>query len=326
MRNELTSLGSGKVSRVLIGAVMVSIGLAGCSSKHEDKKQATQVAAKVNGSEISVHQINQVLSRTPGVTQENAVLARKEILEKLISQQIAVDKAIETKVDRSPEVMMALEAARREVLTNAYLTQIGTAAAKVGDDEARKYFNEHPELFSNRRVYNLQDIALPRDDKSVTGLRSLVAQGKSMQDIAGWLKGNNVKFGANAETRAAEQLPLELLPKIAQMADGQTALIEMGPALHVVHLVSSQQASVGEAEALPRIKQFLGNKRGQEAIAADMKKLRDAAKVEYLGEFSGAKSQQPTVSAPAADVKPAEVDKQKPAAVNESVKKGAAGL
>ena len=48
-------------------AVVLMLGLSACSSKDEGgaPAKASQVAAKVGDSEISVHQNNQVLSRAP---------------------------------------------------------------------------------------------------------------------------------------------------------------------------------------------------------------------------------------------------------------------
>lgn len=87
---------TGKRFTLSILALSLAIGLAGCGSK-DDKKPASQVAAKVNAEEISVHQINFVLSRSGAgnVTPEQAPKVRREVLEKLVDQQLAVEQAIE---------------------------------------------------------------------------------------------------------------------------------------------------------------------------------------------------------------------------------------
>ena len=55
----------------------------------------------MGSSEISVHQINQVLSRTntSGANAEQVQAMSREVLEKLIDQQLAVDQATEKKLD-----------------------------------------------------------------------------------------------------------------------------------------------------------------------------------------------------------------------------------
>ena len=65
--------------------------LLGWQQRAEDRQAGRdEVAAKVNGAEISVHQINSVLAKATGVTNENAQRARKEVLDRLVDQQIAV--------------------------------------------------------------------------------------------------------------------------------------------------------------------------------------------------------------------------------------------
>ena len=48
--------------------------------------------------------------------QRIVLAARREVLDRLVDQELAVEKAIEKKLDRSPEVLLALENARREIL------------------------------------------------------------------------------------------------------------------------------------------------------------------------------------------------------------------
>ena len=110
-------------SRALVAASAVIIVLAGCGDS-DKKKAATQVAAKVNREEISVHQINAVLSRAGNLSPEQAKQAGADVLDKLIEQELLVQQSIEKKLDRDPKTMQALEAARRQILAQAYLEQL----------------------------------------------------------------------------------------------------------------------------------------------------------------------------------------------------------
>ena len=272
-------------------AALLALTLTACGNK-DDKKVATQVAVKVGSEEISVHQINQVLSRTntANATPQAAQAMRKEVLEKLIDQQLAVDQALENKLHRSPEVVAQIEAARREVLARAYIQQLTGALPKPTPEESKKYYVEHPQLFSERRIFNLQEILVPAaaGPALMDQLRNQVAAGKSMEEIATLLKSKDVKFGGGAATRAAEQIPLELLAKVHALKDGQTTIIDNPQGLTVLRVVSSQAAPVPEASALPRIEQFLANQRGAEAISKDIKQLRAKASITYMGDFAQA--------------------------------------
>lgn len=307
--------------RLSISLLIISIGLTACGLGQ--KKDASQVAAKVNGTEITVHQLNQALSHTPGITPENVDKARKEILEHLIVQELAVAKATDARLDRTPDVVMALDAARRDILARAYFSQIGGGPKEVDKAEVMRYFEDHPELFAHRRIYSLADIALQKDDKLLVTLQSMVADNKSIQDIANWLKANGTKFEANSSTSAAEQLSLEILPKIAKLSDGQSTVLEAGQAMHVINVIKSKEAPVDLVTAAPQIKQFLGSESSKQLVSAEIKKLRESAKVEYLGDFGPDKPKDaPT---PAAEAKPVDPAQAK-AADAESIAKGAAGL
>src|SRR5205807_445444 len=108
--------------------------LAGCG-KDDDRKAATQVAAKVNSEEITVHQVNDILARNPNVTPELAPLVKREIVDRLIDQQLAKQQAIQKKLDRSPHILQAIEAAKSEILARAYLQVVAAAQEKPTPDE-----------------------------------------------------------------------------------------------------------------------------------------------------------------------------------------------
>lgn len=308
---------------VSILSAALALALSACGSK-DDKKVATQVAAVVGSEEISVHQINQVLSRsnTAGTSPQAVQAMSREVLEKLIDQQLAVDQATESKIHRSPDVVTQLEASRRDILARAYMQKIAGALPKPTPEEIKKYHTEHPQLFAERRVFNVQEIVVPAAAGVTEQLRGFASSGKPFEEVADWLKGKDIKFGGGSATRASEQIPLELLAQIHKLKDGQSAVIQAPQSVTLLRVVSSQLAPVAEAAALPRIEQFLSNQRANEAVVANIKKLRTDTKITYMGEFATADAAPATTpaAAPVAQA-PTTDDKAKSA-----LEKGVAGL
>lgn len=288
------TLSTSRFTLSLLSTALV-LGLSACGNK-DGKNVATQVVAKVGSEEISVHQINQVLSRTftEGTAPDAAQAMSRVVLEKLIDQQIAVDQAIENKLHRTPEVLSQIEAARREILTRAYMQKIASALPKPSADDAKIYFAEHPQLFSERRIFNVQEIVAPMAAGTAEQLRRYASASKPIEQAAAWLKSRDIKFAGGSATRAAEEIPLELLAQVSALKDGQSTVLEAPESITLLHVISSQRVPVDEATALPRIEQFLGNQRASEAVAANIKQLRADTKITYMGDFAKSEGTAPT--------------------------------
>lgn len=307
-----------------IVAIALTGVLASCGNKQEGAKPATQVAIRVNGSEISVHQVNAVLGGAPALSPEEAARLKKEVVDRLVNQQLAIDQAVEKKLDRSPDVVLAIERAKREILARAYLESLAAAQPKPLPEEIKKYYGDHPELFANRRVFQIQELLTNAGPGVADGLKPLVAAGKNLDEMAAWLKAKNIAFRSSEEIRAAEKLPLELLPKLAELKDGQALLVERPQGILVMRIAASQPAAVDEAAATPRIQQFLANERAQKATNAEIQRLRAAAKIEYQGEFASLAAAPAPATAPESGK--ASVPNGEPAPTVPGLEKGAAGL
>lgn len=296
------------------------LGLSACG-KRDDQKIVTQVAAKVGSEEISVHQINQVLSRT--FTEGTAQAMSRVVLEKLIDQQIAVDQAIENRLHRTPEVLSQIEAARREILTRAYMQKIASALPKPSAEDTKTYFAEHPQLFSERRIFNVQEVVAPMAAGTAEQLRRFASSSKPIEKATAWLKSKNIKFTGGSATHAAEEIPLELLAQVSALKDGQSTVLAAPDSITLLHVIASQRVPVDEASALPRIEQFLSNQRAGEAVAANIKKLRAETKITYMGDFAKTGGAAPALTSATivAATTPAADDKAKTA-----IKRSVAGL
>lgn len=271
--------------------------LAGCGEKKD--KTATQTAARVNKDEVTVHQINQVLQQQRNLRPEQADAASRQILERLIDQQLALQKADDLKIDRDPRVVQQMEAARREILARAYLEKVGEAAPKPTPDEIKKYYDDKPALFRERRVYSIQEIAIEARPEQVNELRDQLTAAKNINEFVEYLKAKDFRFTGNQAVRAAEQLPLNSLDAFARMKDGQAILGPTANGVQVVVLAGSRSQPVSEEQARPAIEQYLLNERKRKLVEEDMKAMRAAAKVEYLGKFAGGASSAPAGAAPA---------------------------
>jgi EpsD family peptidyl-prolyl cis-trans isomerase len=265
--------------------LMLYVALAvGCGKKDEAAK--TQVAARVNAEEITVHQINAILARSPGITAENSERAKREILDRLIEQYLAKQQAVEKKLDRSPAVVQAIETARTEILARSYLEQVNRALPAPTEDEVRKYYSANPELFADRKIFVLEEVSVPSANGFADALREQVSKARALDDIIAWLKSRNIGFAVNRGVRGAEQIPLDLLPKIQKIEQGGIQLFEVpGGHFQIIRVVATKPAPVDQTAATPRIQQFLFNQRAIEASAKELKRMKAGATIEYVGEF-----------------------------------------
>jgi EpsD family peptidyl-prolyl cis-trans isomerase len=272
----------------LLALCAAAVFVTGCGEKKD--KAASQTAAKVNKDEITVHQINFVLQQQRGLRPEQADAASKQILDRLIDQQLALQKADDQKIDRDPRVVQQLEAARREIVARAYLEKLGESAPKPTPEEVKKYYEEKPALFRDRRVYSIQEIAIEAKPEQVQLLRDTLGASKDINAFVEFLKAKEFKFSGNQAVRAAEQLPLNSLDAFAKMKDGQAMVVPAPNGVQVVVLAGSRSQPVGEEQAKPAIEQYLLNERKRKLVEDDLKAMRAAAKIEYVGKFAAAAS------------------------------------
>ena len=282
-------------------AILAAALLAACGGGSGAK--ASQTAAKVNKEEITVHQINFVLQRQPNVKPEQVDAASRQILERLIDQELAVQKAQDLKVDRDPRVVQQIETAKREIIARAYAERIGETVAKPTDQEIKQYYNDKPALFAERRIYNLQEINIEAKPDQFEAIRAKLQAAKTLPEFLESLKTDNFKFVGSQIVRSAEQIPLNNLDAIARLKDGQFIMNGQPNGITVLFLAGSQRQPATEAQARASIEMFLLNQRRAELVAKDIKAMRDNAKIEYVGKFADMAASAPASTAtPAAPV------------------------
>lgn len=199
-------------------------------------------AARVNSEVITVQELEAARKRGDNFGGET--------LERLIDQRLARQHALEQGLERSPQIAQALESARTDILARAYRQLVAEAQARPTPAEIGGYYAAHPELFAKRRIYSLESL--------------------------------DARFGVNRSTLAAEQLPLELVSRLQAMAEGDVLSIDDGAGgVVVVRIAAARLSPLDQTSAEPLIEKFLLARRSGEALAAEMKRLRATARIEY---------------------------------------------
>ena len=287
----------------VVSAVMAAVLLAACSD-NSATGGASQVAAKVDGAEITLHQVNYILSKAGSVPAESIDMARKQVLDRLVEQELFAAKAVSEKLDRAPQTLLAIEQSRREILAAAYMEQVLASGKKLNKSDVSTYYYQNPELFAERKIYNLEEISFPIGPVTADELKALQAQGNNLDQLQAYLEQKNVDFKRNTGASPAEKLPLTHIKELHNAADGQIFVLDNAGETSIVQVISTTTVPVSETEAAPAIQQFLFNQYAADLHAKQLKPLKDQAKIEYFGVFAEmAKPQSTEGVAPAAPVK-----------------------
>jgi EpsD family peptidyl-prolyl cis-trans isomerase len=301
------------------------LSVTACGDKKADEeKGGTQVAAKVNGTELTVHQVNFALQRMPNLTKENSKAASLQVIRSLVDQEVLVQQAVADKLDRDPMVVQAMEAAKNQILAQVFIDRkLGTPTPPT-DKQVSDYYAAHPEFFAQRKLFKLQEIAIKASKDKLDGIRAKLTASKTINEFGEWLKSQAYEVKVAQGIKGPEQVPAQILPKLETMPDGQAMLVNTPDGLLVLILAGTQAQPLTEAQAKPAIENFLKNQQRQVAAKQILDALKEKAKIEYVGEFADAAKAPTATPAPAATPPAAD---GKPATSNQdAISKGVSGL
>jgi len=274
----------------------VAVLLAACGRKSED---TSATLATVNGDRITQDQLDFAIKQIAAARPGASAPASANVLESLVEQRLAVQKAEKDKLDRNPGVLQALEAARKDALARYYIEQFVAKVPKPGAEEVKQYYDAHPANFAQRNAYVIQKVEarVAADKAGALAAQAQAASGAAA--VASLLKAKADAVNVTESTQPAESLG-PLLPKISTMTAGQTIAIPQPTGLAALTLVDVKPQPLTLAQAQPAIEQMLWTQKKREALQAETKDLRSKARVDYLGKFASGTVSATAASAPVA--------------------------
>ncbi len=239
-----------------------------------------QVVARVNGAEISIHQLNRMAGHSGELSPEQ----RNALIERLVQRELAVQQAQSLKLDRQPDVMLRLEEARREVLAAAWADHLAAGRPANDPNAAARYYAAHPGLFAERKLYRLQELAIPAESPLLGEAESRLRNGERLADVRSWLALQGSRHADREIIRLAEQLPIEAVESLRQARAGQTLSFRSPRGLTVYQVKSAEALPVDWATAAPVIGSHLETQARNEILERELKRVRGQAHIRHAGD------------------------------------------
>jgi EpsD family peptidyl-prolyl cis-trans isomerase len=284
-------------------AAVAAAAVAAVACAREEAPSARAVAVRVNGVDVPARTVEAAIGRERANGPVDPKDASARGLESAIDQELLVQKALEARLDRDPDVMRAMDEGRRRILANAWLDRALADGAHPQEPEVHAFYAANPSLFAERRIYALREIRVSGPAPQLGALRAAVQAASTPAQIEASLSHAGLAREVRESTQPAETLPLALLAKLQSMKDGEATLVDSAPVVSVVELARSIPAPLSPEAAAPVIERFLATRRRAALAQEEIARLREHAKIEYpAGQGPATRERPPRDSSPAVPV------------------------
>lgn len=306
--------------------LVFALVLVACGKEGETHGKSGQSIVKVNDTEITVHQVNAVL-QTAKIDADKKDQASKKIVSGLIDQELLVQAAKDMKLDRNPNVMTAIEAAKKKLLAQAYIQNKVANLSKPTDAEVQTYLKDNPNVFENRKVYAMDEVAFKIQDEQFKSLEALSDSAQTLDEVIGWLSQHDIKFARKKSIHTAERLPKKLLDKMSALQKGELIFVNSPNKVVVGQLIDTRKQPVTLEQSKPLIEMALMNQKRKKAAKAELDRLKKQAEIVYLNKQykDGAKTKE-TVEVAESETQVVEEAESGEGNLNEQIEKGLSGL
>ena len=266
---------------ISIALALTTLSVAGCG------KEATgQVAAVVNGEEITLQEINAELGSTaiPEGVDKKAV--QQAAHQRIVERRLLAQAARDDELDKTPDYLLR-ERQLRDALLVQLMGQRAERALKVpGQQEIDKFIADNPVMFGNRKqlIVDRIQFALPKNPDQLKALEN----DHSMDAVAARLQQMGIEFRRDNTQVDSAALGQQRLQQIQALPAGEPFVIPENGVVTVGVITGERAEPVSPANARPIAVQAIRNKQLTDTIQQRLKQSRAAAEIEYQPGFAPA--------------------------------------
>lgn len=268
-----------KILAISIGSMLT---LASCNAQDGNKSAATPASggavATVNGSAISQARLDFLLKQTRQQGQPETPDLRKNILDKLIIEEVVAQEAIKNGLDKSADVLTQIDLAKQSVLIRAFLQDYVKSNA-VSDDIVKAEYDKIKSQMGDKE-YHARHILVGSEADAKAIIAQLKKDPKKFEKLAGEKSndpGSKVKGGDLGWAAPANFVP-EFSAAMTKLQKGQFTAepVKSQFGWHVIRLDDSRTM---QAPPFEEVKQNLQQRLQQQQIDKMIADLRAKAKI-----------------------------------------------
>ena len=296
---------SKKLALGLAFVVLMGAGLAWAAQTQPDQMQPDQmqsemkdapktdpekVLAKVADREIREKDIDQVIRMMgpQGAMMYDNPQGRKAVLDELVSMHLFALKGAEEKLDQTPEFKTAVETFRNQSLARAAI-DASLKDVTVSDEEAKKFYDEHPDQFTQPERVHVRHILISDDVTSADAIAKVQADlraGASFDEVAKSrsLCPSAAQGGDLGEVSKGQMVPEFEAAAFALKNPGDLSEpVKTRFGWHIIRLEGRTPSSLEPFDNVkPQLLQYLTNEKKNEAFKNAVEGLKKTYKVEIL--------------------------------------------
>jgi EpsD family peptidyl-prolyl cis-trans isomerase len=268
-------------NRIIAGTMLMGAAalLGGCSKN----APAGQVAATVNGEEVTLQEVNAELqaANVPPSADKQAV--QRDLLQRVIERKLIVDAAKEKGIDKTTEYQTQKRRADELLLAQLYAKQQLSAVPVPSQNDIAQFMASHPNAFSQHEALSLDQIrfATPAD---VTKLKVL-EKDHTLEAVSQTLNSLGIKFERSQVGLDSAAVPTEIMSKINQLPAGEPFVIPQQGFVTVNVILDRKQVPVDPAKARPAAVSAWRQQKFADLLNKQVQALKAGAKINYQNGF-----------------------------------------
>lgn len=266
---------------IVLSCLALSVALSGC-----EKKATGQVAAVVNGDEITLQEVNGALGNANIPDGAEKDKARAAVVQRLIDKRLIEQQAKAAGIDRDPEFLTRQREVNQTLLLEAYAKRAQDTLRVPDKSAIDKFIADHPLNFAGRTIYTVDQIrfAPPADQSVIAGLKDL----HSLSAIMQYLTSKGVKFDRGANKIDSAQVPPQMMQQVLALPAGEPFIVPTPQGVIASVIVNKEVQPLAPEQAQPIAVQMMRSQELDKVLQQRLKDARAKAKIEYQPGFTPA--------------------------------------